>query len=63
MIKSIKNNQMDEAYSTRGEEDKCIVLVGNPEGNCHLVELGVDERIIAEFILSKQDGRVWIGFT
>jgi len=40
-----------------------IVLVGKPKGNYHLVELGVDERIIAELILSKQDGRMWIWFT
>jgi hypothetical protein len=39
------------------------VLVGKPEGNYHLVELGVDESIIAEFILSKQNGRMWTGFT
>jgi hypothetical protein len=39
------------------------VLFGKPEGNYHLVELGVDERIIAELILSKQDGKMWIGFT
>jgi hypothetical protein len=40
-----------------------IILVGKPEGKYHLVEIGVDERIIAELILSKQDGRMWIGFT
>jgi hypothetical protein len=39
------------------------VLVEKPEGNYHLVELGVDDRIIAELISSKQDGRMWIGFT
>jgi hypothetical protein len=39
------------------------VLFGKPEENYHLVELGVDERIIAELILSKQDWRMWIGFT
>jgi hypothetical protein len=39
------------------------ISVGKHEGNYHLVELGVDERIIAELRLSKQDGRMWIGFT
>jgi hypothetical protein len=38
------------------------VLVVKHEVNYHFVELDVDERIIAELILSKQDGRMWIGF-
>jgi hypothetical protein len=32
------------------------VVIGKPKRNYHLVELSVDDRIIAELVLSKQDG-------
>ena len=39
------------------------LLVGKRKGNYYFVELGVDEKIIAELLLSKQDGRMWTGFS
>jgi hypothetical protein len=32
------------------------------KGRGHLEDIGVDERIILEWILEKQDGKVWTGF-
>jgi hypothetical protein len=32
------------------------------EGRNHLEDLFVDERITLEWILGKQDGKVWTGF-
>jgi hypothetical protein len=34
----------------------------NVKGRDHLEEPGVDGRIILEWILRKQGGKVWIGF-
>jgi hypothetical protein len=35
------------------------VLVGKPEGKNHSEDLGVDGRIILEWILGKLGGRIW----
>jgi hypothetical protein len=37
------------------------ILVGKPEGKNHLEDLDVDGKIILEWILRKQGGRVWTG--
>jgi hypothetical protein len=34
----------------------------NPKGIDHFEDLGVDGRIISQWILNKLDGRVWTGF-
>jgi hypothetical protein len=36
-------------------------LVGNTNRANHLEDLGIDERIILEWILGKYDGRMWTG--
>jgi hypothetical protein len=36
-------------------------LVGNPEANIPLEDLGVNERIILEWILEKYGGKEWTG--
>jgi hypothetical protein len=35
------------------------ILVRKPEGNNHSDDLGVDVRIILEWILAKQDEKLW----
>jgi hypothetical protein len=37
------------------------ILVGNPERRDHAEDLGVDERIMSEWILGKEAGKVWTG--
>jgi hypothetical protein len=37
-------------------------VVRKPKGKKLLEELGIDERIILQWILEKQGGKVWIGF-
>jgi len=36
-------------------------LVGKPEGENHKEDLGVDGRMISEWILGEQGGKLWIG--
>jgi hypothetical protein len=38
------------------------ILVGKPKEKSHLKELGVDGKIILEWILGKLGRRVWTGF-
>jgi hypothetical protein len=38
------------------------ILAGKPEEKNYLDDLGVDGRIIREWILGKSRGRVWTGF-
>jgi hypothetical protein len=38
------------------------VSVGKPKGRDHLEDVGVDCKIILEWILGKYDGRLWTGF-
>jgi hypothetical protein len=38
------------------------VLVGEPKGREHFEDLGVDNRIILEFILGKQNEKLWTAF-
>jgi hypothetical protein len=42
--------------------DIYMVLVGKPEGKRHLVDPGVDGRIILRGIFKKWDVVVWTGF-
>jgi hypothetical protein len=42
--------EMGNAYS---------ILVGKPEGKRHLQDLGIDGRVILEWILGKQFEKVW----
>jgi hypothetical protein len=45
---------MGGTYSTRGRDEKCIqILVGKSEVGDHSEDLGVDGRIILEWILWK----------
>jgi hypothetical protein len=37
-------------------------FVGKPEGKRPLEDLGVDEKIILEWVLGKQGGKVWARF-
>jgi hypothetical protein len=43
-------------YAETRDLDK--VLVSNPEGGC-LEDLGIDGRIMLEWISRKKDGRMW----
>jgi hypothetical protein len=38
-----------------------ILVSENLKGRDHLEDLGVDEKITSEWILGKQDGKVWTG--
>jgi hypothetical protein len=38
------------------------ILIGKPERKRPLECLGVDQRILLEWILGKEDGKVWTGF-
>jgi len=38
------------------------IFLGKPERKNHLEDLGVDVKIILEWILGKLGGRVWTGF-
>jgi len=38
------------------------MLVENLKGRDHLEDLGIDERIITEWILGKQGKKLWTGF-
>jgi hypothetical protein len=50
------------ACSTHGEKRNVYkILVGKLKGRDHLQERGTDVRIILEWILRKQGGRVWTG--
>jgi hypothetical protein len=47
-------NEMGGACKMCGKHEWCIV--GNPEGNIHLEDLGVDEKIILYCIIKKWEG-------
>jgi hypothetical protein len=38
-----------------------IILLQNVKGRDHAEDVGVDGRIILEWILGKQDEKIWIG--
>jgi hypothetical protein len=42
-------------------EKRTNILVGNPEGKCHYKNLGIDGKIISEWILGKCV-KMWTGF-
>jgi hypothetical protein len=53
---------MGAACSTqRRDENSYKILVGKSERKNHSEDLGVDGRIILEWILQKQSGKVWTG--
>jgi hypothetical protein len=45
-----------------GEINSYKILVRTPEGKRSHGRSGIDGRIILEWILGKQDGKVWTGF-
>jgi hypothetical protein len=51
-------DEMDGTCSTRGRVKKCIHY---PKGRGHSEGVGVDGRIILEWILEKQGGKLWTG--
>jgi len=55
---------MGETRSTHWSDEKCIQYFGwkKVKGRVHLEDLGVDGRIILEWILGKFGGRVWTEF-
>jgi hypothetical protein len=60
------SNQGAEVHgtcSTHGRDEKCIQNFGRELKGRALENLDVDRRIILEWILGKQDGVLWIGFT
>jgi hypothetical protein len=42
--------------------EKCMQLVGNPEGKYYLKYLTIDGRIILKWVLKKWDVGLWAGF-
>jgi hypothetical protein len=38
------------------------ILVGKPEGKDHSEDVVIDGKVVLEWILEKQAGRVWTGF-
>jgi hypothetical protein len=44
---------MGGTCSTRGRNEKCLVWVGSLMGRDHLEDLGVDGRIVLEWILGR----------
>jgi hypothetical protein len=39
-----------------------IILVEKPKGKKHSQDLGIDGRIVLEFIVEKCGGKLWTGF-
>jgi hypothetical protein len=65
IVKVIKSRRMrwTEHVSRMGAmRNSFKFLVGNPEGKRPLEDLGVDGRIISEWILQKQGGKMWTEF-
>jgi hypothetical protein len=52
---------MGRIYSMHGREEKCMRSWSEIlKGGDHSEDLGVDEKILQEWILGKQCGKVWI---
>jgi hypothetical protein len=64
-ITAIKSRRMSwaEHVACMGEARNAYnILVGNLKDRGHLEDLNVDRRIILEWILETQDGKLWTGF-
>jgi hypothetical protein len=48
--------------STHDMKNVYNIVVEKPEAENHSEDLGVDRRIILEWIVGKQGGKMWIGF-
>jgi hypothetical protein len=59
----IEEDVRGRAGSTRKRDEKCIKsLVGNLKVRYHFEDLGIDGKLISEWVLGKQVGRLWTGF-
>jgi hypothetical protein len=56
-------DEMSQACSTHGSNEMYTEFwSGNLKGRDHMEDLGVDGRIIIEWVLKKLGGNVWIKF-
>jgi hypothetical protein len=62
VIKSITMGWVGHVAWTGEVRNSYIFFVGNWKGTDHLEDLGIDGKIILEWILGKYGGRVWTGF-
>jgi len=47
----------------RGRDEKCVKCWSEHlDGEDHLEDINVDERVKLEWILEKRDGKMWTGF-
>jgi hypothetical protein len=54
---------MSGACSTHGRNEKLVQSTSEKlKGRDHSEDLGIDGKKISEWILGKQDGKVWTGF-
>jgi hypothetical protein len=54
---------MDKVRRTHGKDEMHAILrLEDLKERDHLEDVGVDRRIILEWILGKQGGKVWTGF-
>jgi hypothetical protein len=53
---------MGEACGMCGKEDKCRILMGEPERKNQVDKLDIDGLLMLKYITKKCDGRLWTGF-
>jgi len=61
IIGVIKLNEIGRTCSMHSRDEKCIFWLENLKGCDKSEDLGIDRRIISEWILGKQDRKLWSG--
>jgi hypothetical protein len=57
----INEDEMGGACSTHGKDMHTVLLFGNLKGRDHLEDVGIDGKVILEWILGENGGKVWTG--